>query len=85
MENLLAVVAKDEWAAVRAARELKAAWTEWQGLPGSEDLARHVREAAVDRDEALVSRGDPAAALPGAAVPAPRGRRPIFATVMPMQ
>jgi nicotinate dehydrogenase subunit B len=67
MENLLAVVAKDEWAAVRAASELKAAWTEWQGLPGSEDLARHVREAAVDRDEALVSRGDPAAALPGAA------------------
>jgi CO/xanthine dehydrogenase Mo-binding subunit len=67
MENLLAVVAKDEWAAVRAATELKAAWTEWQGLPGSEDLARHVREAAVDRDEALVSRGDPAAALPGAA------------------
>ena len=67
MENLLAVVAKDEWAAVRAARELKAAWTEWQGLPGSEDLARHVREGAVDRDETLVSRGDPAAALPGAA------------------
>ena len=67
MENLLAVVAKDEWAAVRAARELKAAWTEWQGLPGSEDLARHVREGAVDRDKALVSRGDPAAALPRAA------------------
>src|SRR3984893_2039771 len=67
MENLLAVVAKDEWAAVRAASELKAAWTEWQGLPGSEDLARHVREGAVDRDEALVSRGDPAATLPGAA------------------
>ena len=67
MENFLAVVAKDEWAAVRAASELKAAWTEWQGLPGSDDLARHVREGAVDRDEALVSRGDPAAALPGAA------------------
>jgi nicotinate dehydrogenase subunit B len=66
MENFLAVVAKDEWAAVRAAGELKAAWTEWQGLPGSEDLARHVREGAVDRDEALVSRGDPAAALPAA-------------------
>ena len=67
MENFLAVVAKDEWAAVRAASELKAAWTEWQGLPGSEDLARHVREGAVDRDEALVSRGDPTAALPAAA------------------
>jgi nicotinate dehydrogenase subunit B len=67
MENFLAVLAKDEWAAVRAAGELKAAWTDWQGLPGSEDLTRHVRESAVDHDEALVSRGDPAAALPGAA------------------
>jgi nicotinate dehydrogenase subunit B len=67
MENFLAVVAKDEWAAVRAASELKAAWTEWQGLPGSEDLAQHVREGAVDRDEGLVSRGDPVAALPVAA------------------
>jgi CO/xanthine dehydrogenase Mo-binding subunit len=67
MENFLAVVAKDEWAAVRAASELKAAWTEWQGLPGSEDLARHVHESALDRDEALVSRGDPAAALATAA------------------
>jgi nicotinate dehydrogenase subunit B len=67
MENFLAVVAKDEWAAVRAARELKATWTEWRSLPGSEGLARHVRESAVDRDEVLVSRGDLTAALPAAA------------------
>ncbi len=31
IENFLAVVAKDEWAAVRAARELKATWSDWQG------------------------------------------------------
>ena len=38
IENFLGVVASDEWAAVRAARELKAAWSGWQGLPGSDDL-----------------------------------------------
>ena len=40
IENFLGVVAKDEWAAVRAARELKATWSEWQALPGSEGLER---------------------------------------------
>ena len=33
IENFLAVVAKDEWAAVRAARALKATWSEAQALP----------------------------------------------------
>ena len=67
IESFLGVVASDEWAAVRAARELKATWSEWQGLPGSDDLERHVRESAVDHDEVLVNKGDAAAALPTAA------------------
>src|SRR5438445_5621299 len=67
MESFLGVVAPDEWAAVRAAKELKTAWSEWQGLPVSEGLDRYVRESAVERDEVLVNRGDPAAALPGTA------------------
>jgi nicotinate dehydrogenase subunit B len=66
IENFLAVVAPDEWAAVRAARALKATWSEWQGLPGSAGLDRYVRESAVERTETLVNRGDPAAALPTA-------------------
>jgi CO/xanthine dehydrogenase Mo-binding subunit len=66
-ENFLGVVAQDEWAAVRAARELKATWSEWQGLPGNEGLERYVRESPLDRDQELVSRGDPAAALPASA------------------
>ena len=66
-ESFVAVVAKDEWAAVRASRELKAAWTESQTLPGSNGLDRHLRNSAVDHDETIVNRGDPAAALPGAA------------------
>ena len=68
IESFLGVVAPDEWAAVRAARELKATWTEGEGLPGSDGLERYVRESAVDHDETVVSKGgEPAAALSSAA------------------
>jgi len=72
IESFLGVVAPDEWAAVRAARELKATWTEWEGLPGSDGLERYVRESAVDHDETIVTKGaskggDPAAAFSSAA------------------
>lgn len=56
--NFLAVAAKDEWAAVRAARELNVRWSDWQGLPGSEDLARWTRESDRDHDETIVDRGN---------------------------
>jgi CO/xanthine dehydrogenase Mo-binding subunit len=58
IESFLAVVADDEWAAVRAARALKATWSEWSELPGSAGLDRYVRQSAVERDEVLVNRGD---------------------------
>lgn len=67
IESFLAVVAPDEWAAVRAAKALKASWSQWQGLPGSDSLDRHVRESVVDRDETLVNRGDARAAMLGTA------------------
>ncbi len=63
VESFLGVVAKDEWAAVRAARELKASWSDWQGLPGSEDLARYIRQAPLQREQTIIARGDSAAAL----------------------
>ena len=67
IQSFLGVVAPDEWAAVRAARELKATWTEWEGLPGSDGLERYVRESAVDHDETVASKGgDPAAAFSSA-------------------
>ncbi len=62
IESFLAVVAKDEWAAVRAASAIKATWSEPQTLPGSDGLDRWTRAAALDRDQAIVSRGDVAAA-----------------------
>ena len=67
IESFLAVVAKDEWAAVRAAAALKATWSDSQRLPGSDGLDRWTRAAAIDRDQAIVTRGDTAAALAGGA------------------
>jgi CO/xanthine dehydrogenase Mo-binding subunit len=67
IENFLGVVAEDEWAAVRAARELKASWSGGGGLPGSDGLERAVRESPVEADEALVHRGDAPQVLGAAA------------------
>jgi CO/xanthine dehydrogenase Mo-binding subunit len=67
IESFLGVVAKTEWAAIRAARELKATWSDSQLLPGSDGLDAWVRRGAVDRDQTIVNRGDPAAAFPTAA------------------
>ncbi len=67
IESFLGVVAKDEWAAIRAARELKASWSEWQGLPNHDEMERHLRESALDHNETLVNRGDAVAAMPSAA------------------
>src|SRR5262245_60395126 len=61
--NFLAVVANDEWAAVRASRELKMTWSDWRGLPGSDRLEQYVRNGAVDKDEAIINKGDAPAAL----------------------
>ncbi|HEY3452967.1 MAG TPA: molybdopterin cofactor-binding domain-containing protein [Bryobacteraceae bacterium] len=63
IESFLGVVAKDEWAAIRAARELKAQWSDWRELPGSDGLERFVREGEVGREQTIVNRGDAASAL----------------------
>ena len=57
VESFLAVVSDDEWAAVRASRELKAKWTAWRGLPGHDNLERYLREGVIDRDQVIVNRG----------------------------
>ncbi|SPF53034.1 Aerobic-type carbon monoxide dehydrogenase, large subunit CoxL/CutL-like protein [Candidatus Sulfopaludibacter sp. SbA4] len=64
VESFLGVVAKDEWAAIRAARELKATWSEWSGLPGSAGFERTLRESPVERDQVVVNRGDANAPKP---------------------
>jgi CO/xanthine dehydrogenase Mo-binding subunit len=57
LESFLAVAARDEWAAIRASNELKRTWSEWEGLPGHDQLDRHVRDAEVERDQTIVNRG----------------------------
>jgi len=66
VENFLAVTAKDEWAAIRASRALKATWSDAATLPGSQDLEKHVREMPIAAEETIVERGDSAAGIRGA-------------------
>jgi CO/xanthine dehydrogenase Mo-binding subunit len=67
--SFLGVVAPDEWAAIRAARELKASWTEWSDLPGSAGFDRTLRESPAERDQVIVNRGDASGTLAAAAKP----------------
>lgn len=67
IESFLAVVSANEWAAVRAAGALKAAWTEWHGLPGHQNLETYLRQGVVERDQTFVDRGSVEAALGSAA------------------
>jgi len=64
IENFLGVVAKDEWAAIRASREIKAAWSESQGLPGNDGFDRFLRTAPAEPDLSVVNRGNATVALP---------------------
>jgi len=66
-ENFLAVVAESEWAAVKAAKQLKATWSKWEGLPDQSKLWEHVRATKVTKDDVAVDRGNPKAAIAGAA------------------
>jgi nicotinate dehydrogenase subunit B len=65
--NFLGVVAKSEWGAITAAKQLKASWSEWKGLPEQSKLWEHVRGTKVVKEEATSNNGDAAAALAGAA------------------
>ena len=58
INDFLGVVAKTEWAAVRAAATLEAKWSDWAGLPDIATLPDFLRQCAVDHDETPVKRGD---------------------------
>src|ERR1700731_3070028 len=67
--NLVAVVSPNEWEAISAARAVAATtkWTEWAGLPGSDNLTKAIR--AYQWGAPSESKGNPAevnAALQGA-------------------
>jgi nicotinate dehydrogenase subunit B len=59
IKDFLAVVADDEWAAVRAARAVRAKWSEWAGLPAQDKLVATLRADSDITDEVLLTRGVP--------------------------
>jgi nicotinate dehydrogenase subunit B len=56
--SFLGVAAETEWNAVRAARQLKATWSAWAGLPDHATLFNAARATALERDETIAKRGD---------------------------
>ena len=67
VKDMLAVVADDEWTAVRAARALKAQWSNGSGLPVQAELAASLRADPNLTDETLVNKGTPTAQSPDGA------------------
>lgn len=67
INNFLGVCAGNEWHAVRAARQLKATWSSWTGLPDQAKLFAEVRATPVVRDEVIATRGDVSSGLTGGA------------------
>lgn len=63
--DFLGVVTETEWAAVRAARELKAVWSKSETLPDQDKLWEHVRATKVVKDDVTSTVGDTAAAMAG--------------------
>jgi nicotinate dehydrogenase subunit B len=67
VNDLLAVVAGDEWNAIRASHALRAHWSEGTGLPEQVGLAAALRADPGIVDETLVTKGGPARQRPDGA------------------
>jgi nicotinate dehydrogenase subunit B len=61
--NFLGVVAENEWAAIKAARQLKATWSPWEGLPEQAKLFDYVRATKVAKDDVTGNVGNTAEAM----------------------
>ncbi|RZL87409.1 MAG: xanthine dehydrogenase family protein molybdopterin-binding subunit [Variovorax sp.] len=61
----LAVVATDEWAAIRASTAIAARWSAWAGLPDDTRLVGYQRSAKVDRTQVLQRTGSSSAGMSG--------------------
>jgi CO/xanthine dehydrogenase Mo-binding subunit len=64
VNDFLGVVAKNEWAAVRAASTLEAKWSDGAVLPEMGDLPNFLRQSTIDHDENPIKRGDSKQAPP---------------------
>ena len=65
IKDFLAVVAGDEWTAIRAARALRVQWSEWSGLPAQDALIPALRAGPGITKETLITKGTAVASLPG--------------------
>jgi len=65
-ESFLAVVAEDEWDAVRAAGALKARWSDSSELIGQSSVREWMRAGPFEGEESLVRKGDARQALASA-------------------
>ena len=61
--DFLGVVCRSEWGAIKAAKQLKAEWSDWQGLPDQGKLWEHVRGTRVVKDDVTSNVGKGADAL----------------------
>jgi nicotinate dehydrogenase subunit B len=66
--NFVAVVAKREWTAIKAARQLKINWSDWAGLPEQATVYDALRQIKVADKSVMANTGnfDQALATPGA-------------------
>jgi nicotinate dehydrogenase subunit B len=66
--NFVAVVAKREWTAIKAARQLKIEWSEWAGLPEQSTVYDALRQIKVADKSIMANTGnvEQALATPGA-------------------
>jgi CO/xanthine dehydrogenase Mo-binding subunit len=79
IKDFLGVVAEDEWTADRAARALRAQWSEGTGLPEQNALTNALRVSPDSVEEALITKGAPSASHP-------EGAKAVAATYFwPMQ
>ncbi|MES2940830.1 MAG: molybdopterin cofactor-binding domain-containing protein [Pseudomonadota bacterium] len=60
VQDFVAVAAADEWAAIRAARELKVQWSEGTGLVGHDKVVDWARRGPFIAEETLIDKGDAA-------------------------
>jgi nicotinate dehydrogenase subunit B len=66
IENFLGVVARSEWSAIKAARQLSVKWTAWNGLPEQAQIWEHVRNTKILKDDITSNNGDAASAFAAA-------------------
>src|SRR5258707_2942535 len=64
INNFLAVVGDDEWTAMRAARDLRAQWSEASVLPAQDKLVETLRTDPGITDQTIVTKGTPVSPQP---------------------